>query len=167
MTVLIRPYQADDWPSLWPILQEIFAKGESYAYPRTMTEEETQGRWIAPGHHCFVAVSEGGIVGSSIIKANQPGQGSHVCNGSYVVGRAARGLGVGRKLCLHSLESARELGFKAMQFNLVVSTNEAAIHLWTSCGFSTIGRLPKAFHHPRFGYVDALVMYQWLDQEET
>jgi ribosomal protein S18 acetylase RimI-like enzyme len=49
-----------------------------------------------------------------------------------------------------------------MQFNFVISTNEAAVHLWQSCGFAIVGRLPGAFLSPRHGYVDALVLYRAL-----
>lgn len=162
MDCQIGPFESRDWDELWPMLHEVFSRGETYAYPRDMSEPEAKAAWCGVDRYCFVARCDSQICGSYIIKKNQPGQGSHVCNGSYVVGKNARGRGLGRLLCLHSLDTARDLGFKAMQFNLVVSNNSPAIHLWESCGFSTVGRLPKAFKHPRLGFIDAFVMYQWL-----
>lgn len=102
------------------------------------------------------------VLGTYYIKSNQQGPGNHVCNCGYMVSSAARGRGLATAMCEHSQEIARQLGYKAMQFNLVVSSNEGAIRLWHSLGFATVGRLPKAFHHPSQGYVDALIMYKWL-----
>ena len=65
-------------------------------------------------------------------------------------------------MCRHSLTEAKSRGFRAMQFNLVVSSNERAVRLWQHCGFQIVGRLPEAFAHPRLGYVDAFVMMQIL-----
>lgn len=158
----IRSYRNSDWGKLWPILREVFIRGETYAYPTDMSEEQTREVWVGAGRHCTIALKDSEICGSYILKKNQPGQGSHVCNASYVVSENARGHGLGRTLCLHSLDSAKSLGFQAMQFNLVVSNNSSAIHLWQSCGFSTVGRLHRAFNHPKLGLIDALVMYQWL-----
>jgi ribosomal protein S18 acetylase RimI-like enzyme len=74
----------------------------------------------------------------------------------------ATGRGVARALCAHSLERARARGFRAMQFNFVVSSNERAVRLWQSFGFQIVGRLPGAFLHPGLGYVDAYVMHREL-----
>jgi len=103
------------------------------------------------------------IDGTYYIKPNQPGLGSHVCNCGYIVAEGAYGRGTGSAMCVHSQREAKKLGFKSMQFNLVVSTNKSAIHLWQKHGFQTIGVLPKAFNHKRLGYVDALVMYKQLE----
>src|SRR5436305_13454050 len=111
----------------------------------------------------YVALAEGQMVGTYYLKPNQPGLGSHVCNAGYMVKGQARGQGVGRAMGLHSSLEARQAGFRAMQFNLVVATNEGAIKLWQDLGFSIIGTLPRAFNHRRLGLVDALVMYQLLD----
>ena len=110
-------------------------------------------------------IREGEILGTYYIKANQPGLGSHVCNCGYMVRASARGEGIGRAMCKHSLGEARKLGFKAMQFNLVVSTNTGAVKLWRDLGFDIIVTLPKAFNHRQKGFVDAFVMYQWLGQK--
>jgi ribosomal protein S18 acetylase RimI-like enzyme len=75
---------------------------------------------------------------------------------------AASGRGIARGMCEHSLEHARSLGYRAMQFNFVVSTNERAVGLWKALGFEVVGPLPLAFCHPTQGYVDALVMFRSL-----
>ena len=111
----------------------------------------------------FVVEEGGKILGTYYIKSNQLGAGSHVCNCGYMVSAKARGKGLGTAMCEHSQEVALELGYKAMQFNCVVTSNQAAVRLWHKLGFETVGRLPKAFEHPSRGYVDALVMYKWLE----
>ncbi len=105
---------------------------------------------------------DGQILATYYIKTNQLGPGSHVCNCGYMVASHARGRGLGTILCEHSQKVAVELGYKAMQFNFVASSNQGAIRLCNRLGFATVGRLPKAFNHPTRGYVDALVMYKWL-----
>ncbi len=127
-----------------------------------MSEAEAIAYWTGPDRETFVAEEEGRLLGTYYLRANQLGGGAHVANCGYVTARGATGRGVARRMCEHSLQSARERGFKAMQFNLVVGTNERAIRLWQSLGFQTLGRLPLAFLHPRFGYTDALVMFRTL-----
>jgi len=111
----------------------------------------------------FVFEEGGTILGTYYIKTNHDGPGDHVCNCGYMVSAEARGRGVATIMCEHSQEVARALGYKAMQFNFVASTNEGAVRLWHDLGFETVGRLPKAFNHPTRGYVDALVMFKWLE----
>ena len=85
-----------------------------------------------------------------------------MANAGYVVAEPCRRQGIGSCLCQHSLQEARRLGFRAMQFNLVVSTNTAGIRCWQRNGFRVVGTLPEAFRHRQLGYVDALVMVQTL-----
>ena len=163
MTVLIRPFQESDWPSLWPILQATFAKGDTYTFAPDATEAEILAAWTKIPAATFVASDETGqILGSYFIKANQPGHGNHVSNCGYVVSEFARGKGVASLMCQHSQAVAVQLGFLAMQFNFVVSTNAGAVHLWQKLGFGIVGTLPRAFRHPELGLVDAFVMYKWL-----
>jgi len=115
-----------------------------------------------PEHEVFVAEDSNSMVGTYFLQANQKGGGAHVANCGYVTAGCAVGRGVARAMCTHSLEHARIRGFRSMQFNFVVSTNDRAVRLWQSLGFETVGRLPGAFLHPRFGYVDALVMFRNL-----
>lgn len=159
----IRPFQSPDWPSLWPILQSVFATGDTYAFSPTSTEAEIHNTWVTLPQATFVATTAAGtVIGTYILKPNQPGLGSHVCNCGYVVAESARGHGVAAALCEHSQAQARALGYRSMQFNLVVSTNVVAVRLWQKLGFSIVGTLPGAFKHSRMGYVDAYVMHKSL-----
>ena len=159
----IRQYAPGDWPALWAIMEPVFRAGETYAYDPAITEAEAQRVWIELPAAIYVAVDEAGmLLGTYYIKPNQPGLGAHVCNCGYIVAAAARGQGIASRLCEHSQDEARRLGFRAMQFNLVVSTNTGAVRLWQTLGFPIVGTLPGAFNHPRLGYVDAYVMYKQL-----
>lgn len=158
----IRTATREDFEQIWPFFQEITAAGETYAYPRDLTKEQGLKIWIDAPRKTFVFEERGQIMGTYYIKTNQQGPGDHVCNCGYMVSSTARGRGLATAMCEHSQQIARELGYQAMQFNLVASSNEGAVRLWNKLGFATVGRLPKAFHHPSKGYVDALVMYKWL-----
>lgn len=160
--VLIEPAQPDDHPVLWRILEPVIRAGETYALPRDMGEADAIATWTGPDRETFVARDEGRILGTYYLRANQPGGGAHVANCGYVTAAEATGRGVARRMCEHSLQRARDRGFRAMQFNLVVSTNERAVRLWQDLGFEIVGRLPEAFEHPRCGYADALVMFRRL-----
>lgn len=159
----IREATREDFDQIWPIFHEIVAAGETYAYSRDTTREQALSLWIDGPRKTYVLEEDGKILGTYYIKTNQTGPGDHVCNCGYMVSSAARGRGLATAMCEHSQEIARELGYKAMQFNFVASGNEGAVRLWKKLGFATVGRLPKAFHHPSKGYIDALVMYKWLE----
>ena len=105
---------------------------------------------------------DGVALGSYYIRPNQAGGGAHVCNCGFVTALAARGQGVARSMLDHALDQAVAQGYRAMQFNFVVSTNSRAIAIWEGAGFRTLARLPGAFRHPTQGYVDALVMWKDL-----
>lgn len=158
----IRLAAPTDHDALWVMLEPVIREGETYALPRDMNREDALDYWTGPGNETWVAEDQGAVVGAYYLKANQQGGGDHVANCGYVTAVAARGRGVGGALCDHSLIRARERGFRAMQFNRVVSTNASAVRLWTAKGFDTVGRLPGAFRHPRLGFVDALVMFRPL-----
>jgi GNAT superfamily N-acetyltransferase len=151
-----------DDEATWRILEPVLRAGETYTLPREIRREDALAYWFSPEHETFVAEQDGSILGTYYLRANQRGGGAHVANCGYVTAKQATGRGVARAMCLHSLDIARERGFRAMQFNFVVSTNERAIRLWTTLGFATVGWLPGAFLHPAHGYVDALVMYRAL-----
>ena len=163
MSITLRPYQASDWPSLWPILHATFAAGDTYAYAPDSSEAEIHQAWIETPAATWVACAPGGeLLGTYTLKPNQPGLGAHVCNCGYVVAAASSGQGIATLMCEHSQAQAVALGYRAMQFNLVVSTNERAVRLWQHLGYAVAGTLPRAFRHARLGYVDALVMYKQL-----
>lgn len=158
----IREATPSDWDRIWPIFQEVVRAGETYAYERETTKDEGERLWMQLPLKTFVFEENGELLGTFYLKTNQPGPGCHVSNCGYMVSSRARGRGLARALCEHSKLKAVELGYKAMQFNFVVSTNEVAVSLWQKLGFEVVGRLPRAFQHPTRGLVDALVMYQWL-----
>jgi len=159
----IRPFEESDWDATWQIIEPVFRSGETYAFSPAITEKEAHKVWIGMPSATYVAVDEDEkIIGTYYIKANQPSLGSHVCNCGYIVGDSARGKGVASGMCVHSQQQALDNGFQAMQYNLVVSTNEGAIRLWKKHGFEVIGHLPNAFKHNSLGLVDALVMYKEL-----
>ena len=156
----IRLYVDGDRAAVWSIFQATVAPGDTYVFDPHISEADALAYWLNPDNCTFVAEREGQIVGSYILKANQPGLGSHVANAAFMVSPAARGLGVGRLMGEHCLAEARKRGFRAMQFNFVVSTNHAAVRLWKELGFSIVGTLPGAFAHRVHGFVDAFVMYR-------
>lgn len=162
----IRKAEKGDFEEIWPILQEVFSKGNTYTFSPNISKEEAFNIWMEIPLVTFVALENHRILGTYYLKPNQPTLGAHVCNAGYAVRYEARGNGIGRRMCLHSLKEARRYGFKGMQYNCVVSTNHAAVELWKKCGFSIAGTLYKAFNHQEEGFVDAFVMYQWLEENK-
>ena len=162
MSLLIRPATPADHDAIWAILEPILRAGETFALPRDWDRAQALAYWFAPAHHVHVAVDGPDVVGAYYVRANQLGPGDHVANGTYATHARAQGRGVARAMGLHSFETARGLGFTAMQFNLVVATNTRAVGLWTRLGLAEIGRLPGVFRHPVLGPVDALVMHRAL-----
>jgi ribosomal protein S18 acetylase RimI-like enzyme len=158
----VRPAQAHDDDAIWSIIGPTIRAGETYALPRNMSRAEALSYWKSPAHAVFVAEADGQVVGTYYMRPNQQGGGSHVANCGYMTAAPASGRGVARAMCVHSLDQARSRGFRAMQFNFVVSTNTRAVALWQSLGFAIVGRLVEAFEHPRLGRVDAVVMYRLL-----
>jgi L-amino acid N-acyltransferase YncA len=158
----IRPAQKEDAPAIWNIIGPIIRAGETYTLDHDMSEANALGYWLGQDKETFVAEEKDEILGTYYIRPNQAGGGKHICNCGYMTDAAATGRGVARAMCQHSLDYARQRGYRGMQFNFVVSTNTRAVALWESFGFEIVGRLPQAFHHPTHGYVDALVMFRSL-----
>jgi ribosomal protein S18 acetylase RimI-like enzyme len=158
----IRRASRQDAHEIWQIIGPTIRAGETYALPRDLSEQAALAYWMAPDHDTWVAEMGGRILGTYYMRANRRGGGAHVCNCGYMTAAEAAGRGLARAMCAHSLDYARSRGFRAMQFNFVVSTNERAVRLWQSMSFEIVGRLPEAFDHPSQGYVDALVMHRKL-----
>jgi L-amino acid N-acyltransferase YncA len=159
---VIRDATSDDAPAILAIGRELVEDGDTYVFAPTTSDDELKAYWLSPAGRTFVAVLDGQTVGCYLLRTNYPGRGRHVANASYAVRRSFTRRGVGRAMAEHSLEMARSLGFQAMQFNLVVSTNDAAVTLWRTLGFRIVGNLPKVFDHPKRGLVDAYVMHRFL-----
>ena len=159
--VIRLAHDADD-AAIWSIIGPIIRAGETYTLDPMMSETDALAYWMGLDKETFVAEDKGVVLGTYYIRANQAGGGKHVCNCGYMTSESATGRGVARSMCAHSLWHARMRGFRAMQFNFVVSTNDRAVRLWQSFGFEIVGTLPFAFEHPKLGFVDAFVMFQAL-----
>lgn len=160
--VEIRKAEEADFDGIWEIFHRVVKRGDSYPYPPETGREEAREIWLSKAHTTYVALSDGEIVGTYILRANQPGLGSHVANAGYMVKDGQHGKGIASAMCEHSLEEARRAGYLAMQFNAVVSTNERAKRLWERLGFSVIGRVPQSFRHLGHGLVDSFIMHRFL-----
>src|SRR5207302_5252259 len=136
--MLIRPAASADASAIWRVIAPTIRAGETYPLPRDMSEGATLAYWHSPQHEVFVAEDAGEIVGSYYLRANNFGGGAHVANCGYITAPGATGRGVARAMCAHSIERARARGFRAMQFNFVISTNERAVRLWQHCGFEIV-----------------------------
>lgn len=160
----IRQAVEADFERMWPIFRAVVATETTYVFAPHTSQDDALAYWFGPGITSYVAqTDEDGVIGMYKIIANQRDLGSHVANASFMVDPAYGGRGVGRAMGVHCLREARHMGFLAMQFNFVVSTNEAAVALWKTLGFSIVGTLPKVFRHRELGYVDAYVMHRMLD----
>ena len=160
----IRTAVDSDFEAIWWIFHEIVSAGDTYPFAPDTDRATAYEIWMQTPPATYVAESDERIVGTYYVKANMPGLGSHVCNAGYMVSKSVHNKGIGRAMCAHSLREALKLGFKAMQYNLVVCTNAGAVNLWERMGFKKIGLLPRAFDHRELGLVDAWVMYRWLDE---
>jgi len=158
----IREATAADADAILAIGRELVEDGDTFVFAPTSSDDELKAYWLSPTGRTFVAVVDGRTVGCYFLRSNYPGRGRHVANASYAVSRTFTRRGVGRAMGEHSLEVARSLGYQAMQFNLVVSTNERAVTLWRTLGFRIVGTLPRVFDHPTRGLVDAYVMHRFL-----
>jgi L-amino acid N-acyltransferase YncA len=158
----VRRAVPDDWPAIWSIFSAVVGAGDTYTFAPDTSEAEARRLWIGDGFITCVAEREGDIVGTYLVKPNQPGLGAHVANAGYMVRPDAFGGGIGAALCEHSLAEARAAGYRAMQFNAVVSTNTRAVELWKRLGFRIIGTVPEGFRHARLGYVDLHIMHRTL-----
>ena len=169
----IRLATDSDRDAIWKIFHEVVASGDTYPLDPNISRKDALAYWFQRAAHAYVAELDGlkpssshsgKIVGSYTLHPNQSGGGAHVANAAFMVPASARGQGIGRAMGEHCLNEAPRLGFRAMQFNFVVSTNESAVKLWQSLGMKIIGTLPGAFRHPEKGYVDVYVMFQSFEQ---
>lgn len=161
----IRPARPGDANRLWEIFSEVIAGGDTYVFDESLTREEAIEYWMGKDIQCFVAEEGGVIYGAHLLRSNRPGRGAHIGNASFMVAREARGRGVGELLGRHCIEEATRQGYKGVQFNFVVSTNETAVKLWKKLGWNVIGVIPGGFRHKTLGEVDVLIMYRELKRK--
>jgi L-amino acid N-acyltransferase YncA len=165
--MLIRKAIASDFESIWQIFKAVIESGDTYVFDSNTQREDAFSYWFGAGITTYVAEeSDDRIAGMYKLTPNQRDLGSHVANAGFMVAPNCHGRGIGRAMGVHCLEEAKKAGYLALQFNFVVSTNQAAVTLWKKLGFSIVGTLPKAFNHKELGYVDAYVMYRFLGDED-
>jgi ribosomal protein S18 acetylase RimI-like enzyme len=159
---IVRTSSPEDFQQVWPFFKEIVSDGDTYSFPMDCTYELGKSLWYPENGHTYLAKSGEDVVGSFYLKPNQPGLGSHVANAGYMVNPKMHGKGIGRLMAEFSLNETRQLGYQAMQFNLVVSTNKNAIKLWEALGFKIIGTSPQSFRYKDSELVDAFIMHRFL-----
>lgn len=159
---VIRRARDADWPAIWRIFSAVVRRGDSYVFDPDTREHEARLAWMAPDVTTYVAEADGEILGTYVLKPNQPGAGAHVANAGYMVRPDAFGQGLGAAMCEHSMDEARAAGYRAMQFNAVVATNVRAVELWRRMGFAVVGTVPEAFRHRGLGNVDLHIMHRFL-----
>ncbi len=152
-----------DDDAIWEIFHAVISRGDTFVFDASMTREDALAYWFRSDTHTYVAEKDGQILGTYILKPNQPDRGAHIANAGFMVSPAVRGLGIGRRMAEHCLEEARRLRFRAMQFNYVVSTNKPAVRLWQQLGFRIVGTLPGVFQHAQLGLVDCYVMFRTIE----
>lgn len=160
--LILRKAKPEDSTQIWGIVEPVIREGSTYVFDPNSSMGKMMNYWLSGDKHTYVAESEGEVVGTFYLKANQPDRGSHIANAGYMVSPKATGKGVGKAMATFSFEEAKRLGFQAMQFNYVVKTNRIAVDLWKKMGFEIVGEIPKAFDHPVFGLTNVYVMYREL-----
>ncbi|MGW1709153.1 N-acetyltransferase family protein [Streptomyces sp. NPDC002206] len=162
--MLIREATTEDWPAIWPFFHEIVAAGETFTYPLQLGEDDARDWWLLkePNRTVVAVDDDGTVLGTAKMNNNHMGNGRHIASASYMVAPEHSGQGVGRALCVYTVEWARAAGFRAMQFNAVVETNHYAVRLYRSLGFEILGTLPGGFNHPKHGFVGLHIMHRAL-----
>ena len=160
--IKITPATSADEERIWALLQPVFSAGDTYAVDPLIDREAAIAYWMEADKTAFILRIEGQAVGTYYISPNQPGGGAHICNCGFITAPSARGKGVARRMLDHALIEAKQQGYRAMQFNFVLASNQRALAIWQRNGFATIGRIPQAFLHPKQGYVDALILHRSL-----
>lgn len=160
----VREARLEDFEEIYDIFCTVLEEGKTYSYSLAeMTPERSLAYWIsAPGTHCYVVDVEGKVAGMVAIRPNRTCRAGHVANASFIVHPDFRKRGIARFLGEFAIKRAKKLGYKAMQFNFVVSVNTVAVKLWKSLGFEVVGTLPKGFNHVDKGLVDVYIMHRFL-----
>ena len=159
-SIEIRPALQSDADSIWNIIRQVISSGDTYVFAPDSSKDHMLAYWFGKSKRAYVATMSEKVVGTFVLQPNQPDLGSHIANAAYMVDPVHQGKGIGKAMGEYSIPEARKLGYRAMQFNLVIKTNEPAVALWKKLGFATIGEVPRAFQHKELGLVNALIMYR-------
>jgi ribosomal protein S18 acetylase RimI-like enzyme len=152
----------EDRKGLYTIFREVVEAGTQFPYSDS-SYDEFMRTFFAPHSAVFVCKSpKDGIVGGFYIKPNFPGHARHIANAAYMIHTDFRGKGLGRMLGETSLHLAKEMGYRAMQYNIVFSQNVAAVTLWKKLGFEIIGTIADAIKNRDHSYQDGYIMYRIL-----
>lgn len=160
--IKIRKVKDTDFEAIWEIFHQVVKRGDTFAFDPKSNKEDCRTLWMSPLVHTYVAELNSKILGTYILRKNQPGLGGHVANAAYMVHPEAHGQGIGKVMGNHSIKQTKKLGFSALQFNFVVSTNIVAIQLWLKLGFKIVGTVPKAFNHQKLAFVDVYIMHRFV-----
>lgn len=158
----LRLFHPNDEEELYQIFREVVESGSQFPYECSSTKEFRQ-QFFAPHGKVYVCHTLAGeVVGGFFLKANFSGRSSHIANAAYMIHSTYRGKGVGSLLIKASLHLAKDLGFQAMQFNMVLSQNRLAVKLYQKLGFNIVGTLPEAVRNPDGSYQDGYVLHRKL-----
>nr|WP_319219284.1 GNAT family N-acetyltransferase [uncultured Trichococcus sp.] len=163
MSIIIRKYNDNDLGSMSEIWNHVVKEGQYFPQENGLSMKEATA-FFAEQTFSGVAEEDGAIVGLYILHPNNIGRCGHIANASYAVNADQRGKHIGEKLVLHSLEMAKESGFRIMQFNAVVANNKGAIHLYKKLGFKELGTIPGGFKMDDSSFVDIVPFYLELSR---
>lgn len=163
MNVLIREYTNHDIDQMIIIWNQVIDSGIAFPQIEKLTENDAI---VFFSEQTFTAVAENEdtheILGLYILHPNNVGRCGHIANASYAVKSTARGMHIGEKLVMHCIIEGKKLGFKILQFNAVVKTNYAAIHLYEKLGFVKLGIISNGFLMKDGTYEDIMLFYRTL-----
>lgn len=163
MNIQIKPYEKTDIAEAISIWNEVVEDGVAFPQEEALTEE-TGDIFFKEQSFTGIAVDEesGEIVGLYILHPNNVGRCGHICNASYAVKKGQRGQHIGEKLVKHCMEKGKELGYRILQFNAVVSSNQQALRLYKKLGFVQLGVIPGGFLMKDGTYEDIIPHYHVL-----
>lgn len=159
----LKPFSQEDENCLYDIFKEVVDSGSQFPY-ECNSIQEFYHQFLNPMSHVYVCHSlTGEVIGGFYIRSNFPGRSNHIANAAYMIRGTYRGQGIGTLLAKASLHIAKDLGFQAMQFNMVLSQNVVATKLYQKLRFNIVGTLPEAIRNPDGSYQDGYIMYRKLD----
>lgn len=162
MELIVRGYGREDLPAMTELWNKVVEDGNAFPQENPLTLEDAAA-FFREQSYTAVAELDNTVAGLYILHPNNVGRCGHLGNASYVVDSLRQGRGIGKKLVLHSLYKAKELGFGILQFNAVVASNAGAIHLYEKLGFQRLGMIPKGFKMKDGSYEDIVLFYYDLN----